>query len=177
MNKIVVAVGVIVILAGAAFSFWSYKNKSANDSLSESQNNQLESLPMENVQMPEESDEGSQPSSYLKIEAVAPMKIEVIQEGTGIEAKKGDLVSVHYRGRFENGTQFDSSLDRKEPFSFVLGEGRVIQGWEEGVPGMKVGEKRLLIIGPELAYGAKGIPGAIPPNAILIFEVELLKIN
>lgn len=100
--------------------------------------------------------------------------------GTGDEAVKGGTVEVHYTGwLYENekrGNKFDSSLDRKEPFSFPLGAGRVIKGWDEGVQGMKVGGKRELIIPPDLGYGARGAGGVIPPNATLNFEVELLKV-
>ncbi len=106
------------------------------------------------------------------------VKIEVIKEGEGEEVKNGDLVTVNYIGTLLDGTKFDSSIDRNEPFAFKLGEGRVIQGWEIGINGMKIGEKRRLTIPPVLAYGELGTPGGpIPPNATLIFEVELLKIN
>lgn len=106
------------------------------------------------------------------------MKIEIIKEGTGEAAKNGDMVTVHYIGTFENGEKFDSSIDRGIPFSFELGARRVIQGWDLGVLGMKIGEKRKLTIPSELGYGATGTPGGpIPPNATLLFEVELLKIN
>ena len=104
------------------------------------------------------------------------LKYEDLKEGTGAEAKKGDSVDVHYTGWLTDGKKFDSSKDRNMPFNFRLGAGDVIQGWDEGVAGMKVGGKRKLMIPPELGYGAKG-KGPIPPNAELIFEVELLKIK
>ena len=92
-------------------------------------------------------------------------------------AKTGDMVTVHYTGRLIDGTKFDSSIDHAKPFVFTLGQGQVIQGWELGIIGMKVDEKRLLTIAPELGYGLAGTPGGpIPPNATLIFEVELLQI-
>jgi FKBP-type peptidyl-prolyl cis-trans isomerase len=97
--------------------------------------------------------------------------------GTGATATPGSAVKVHYSGFLTNGQKFDSSRDRGEPFSFPLGEGQVIKGWDEGVAGMKVGGKRQLRIPPELGYGAAGAGGAIPPNATLIFDVELLDVN
>ena len=97
-----------------------------------------------------------------------------LKVGTGATAQAGQTVTVHYTGWLENGKKFDSSVDRGQPFSFPLGAGRVIKGWDEGVTGMKVGGKRKLIIPSNLGYGARGAGGAIPPNATLIFEVELL---
>ncbi len=113
-----------------------------------------------------------------KEEDLMELEIKVLKEGTGDqEAKSGDFVKVHYTGTLEDGTKFDSSLDRGEPFEFTLGVGQVIQGWDQGVSGMKIGEKRKLTIPPDLGYGSSGAGNAIPPNAVLIFEVELLDIS
>ncbi len=105
------------------------------------------------------------------------LKITDDKVGTGAAAKKGDTVEVHYTGKLKEGTKFDSSRDRKEPFEFKLGAGQVIKGWDEGVVGMKVGGIRKLVIPADMAYGAAGRPPVIPPNAELTFDIELLKIK
>lgn len=147
VGKVLVFFGVIMILMFIGFNFFSKQKKSENQPSNQN---------MANVQ-------GAQ--------------IDILKEGTGPAAKNGDTISVHYTGTLEDGTKFDSSLDRGQPFSFVLAGGQVIRGWDIGVLGMKVGEKRKLTIPGNLAYGSAGVPGVIPPNATLIFEVELLEIK
>ncbi|QQS16257.1 MAG: FKBP-type peptidyl-prolyl cis-trans isomerase [Candidatus Moraniibacteriota bacterium] len=106
------------------------------------------------------------------------LKIETTQEGTGDQVvKSGDTITVHYTGRLMDGTKFDSSVDRGTPFTFTIGAGQVIKGWDEGLLGMKVGEKRTLTIPADKGYGATGAGGVIPPNATLIFDTELISIK
>jgi FKBP-type peptidyl-prolyl cis-trans isomerase len=105
------------------------------------------------------------------------LAIEDLRPGTGAEARAGSRVTVHYVGTLTNGSKFDSSRDRGEGFTFKLGAGQVIKGWDQGVAGMKVGQLRKLTIPPELAYGARGFPPVIPPNSTLVFEVELLAVE
>lgn len=117
-------------------------------------------------------------SASKEITTPSGLKYQDIKVGEGKSPKTGDTVTVHYTGWLKSNDQkFDSSRDRDKPFSFVLGKGQVIPGWDEGVATMKVGGKRKLIIPSDLAYGAKGAPGVIPPNATLIFDVELLDIK
>jgi FKBP-type peptidyl-prolyl cis-trans isomerase FkpA len=120
------------------------------------------------------------PPQPLAAQPVPPdqqMGTVTLTPGTGPVAKPGDHVSVHYVGTLTDGKKFDSSRDRNQPFQFTLGQGQVIKGWDEGVAGMKVGEKRRLTIPPAMAYGPQGRPPVIPPNSTLIFEVELMGIN
>ena len=105
------------------------------------------------------------------------MKVEILKEGTGEGAKAGDNIVVNYTGTLPDGTKFDSSVDRNQPFPYTLGQNQVIKGWELGLLGMKVGETRKLTIPPELAYGAAGRPPVIPQNATLIFMIDMLSIN
>lgn len=155
-NYIIGGILVIIILSfGIYFQIQGNKEMDKN-------------LPMSNNQNAGENQTGEQQSE---------LKVEVLNEGTGEGAKNGDNVSVHYTGVLEDGTKFDSSIDRGAPFSFTLGAGNVIKGWDMGVLGMKVGEKRKLTIPSNLAYGPSGVPGSIPGGATLIFEVELFGIN
>jgi FKBP-type peptidyl-prolyl cis-trans isomerase len=109
--------------------------------------------------------------------AQAQLVIEDLKVGDGAEARAGQQVTVHYVGTLTDGKKFDSSRDRGKGFGFKLGAGQVIQGWDQGVAGMKVGGLRKLTIPPHLAYGERGFPGAIPPNSTLVFEVELLGVG
>jgi len=117
---------------------------------------------------------------YFTVFKESPPKSLVVKDlvvGTGDEAQAGDQVTVHYTGWLWHGAKFDSSIDRGEPFQFTLGAGGVIKGWDQGIVGMKVGGTRKLIIPPDLAYGEAGSPPKIPPNATLVFEVELLAVE
>ncbi|KAK3325353.1 peptidyl-prolyl cis-trans isomerase fkr-2 [Apodospora peruviana] len=106
------------------------------------------------------------------------LQIEVLGEGNGTrETKRGDSVDVHYKGTLTNGKKFDASYDRGDPLNFTAGQGQVIKGWDEGLLGMKIGEKRKLTIAPHLAYGNRAVGGVIPANSTLVFETELMKIN
>jgi FKBP-type peptidyl-prolyl cis-trans isomerase FkpA len=112
-----------------------------------------------------------------EVTTASGLKYTDVKVGTGAEAKSGQNVSVHYTGTLTDGKKFDSSKDRNQPFNFPLGAGRVIKGWDEGVAGMKVGGVRKLTIPANLGYGAQGAGGVIPPNATLLFEVELLDVK
>jgi FKBP-type peptidyl-prolyl cis-trans isomerase FkpA len=118
----------------------------------------------------------SQENCMTQTTTASGLVIDEIEIGSGETAVKGKMVSVHYTGWLTDGRKFDSSKDRNDPFNFPLGAGHVIRGWDEGVQGMQEGGKRKLTIPPELGYGARGAGGVIPPNATLVFEVELLKV-
>ncbi len=118
-----------------------------------------------------------EPPNFKEIKDTGSLQAIVLTEGTGATVVAGDTVAVHYTGWLTSGTKFDSSLDRGQPFSFQVGTGSVIAGWDQGVVGMKVGEKRRLVIPSELGYGAAGAGASIPPNSTLVFDVQLLGIQ
>lgn len=138
----------------------------------------------EKTEITSQSQEKPADTAAVKKEEMAPKEITtesglkyiVLKEGAGAVPKKGDMVKAHYTGWLVNGTKFDSSVDRGEPLQFQVGVGKVIKGWDEALLSMKVGEKRKLTIPGDLAYGKRGYPGVIPPDATLIFDVELLEI-
>lgn len=155
-----------ILIVGGVF-FFSNKSISKNQALENGDTSVSISTPTPEASSEENIMEGN----------VAQLGIEDLVVGAGMEAVSGKKVTVNYSGTLTNGTKFDSSYDRNEPFSFNLGAGEVIKGWDQGVVGMKVGGKRKLTIPSDLAYGDSGIPGAIPGGATLIFEVELLKVE
>jgi FKBP-type peptidyl-prolyl cis-trans isomerase len=149
---------VVIVLAVTGLAYWMLETMDGGKKGSEKANNSAKF------------------EDFQRSSAVGNLKKEDIVEGAGKTAKSGDTVVVHYTGKLANGTQFDSSVGR-EPFEFTIGQGKVIPGWELGIPGMKVGGKRKLIIPSELGYGTLGRGRDIPPNAELHFDVELLKIK
>ena len=168
---------IIITLLLALALFWagsglispSWARSSVED------NPRIEVQPQEATDLEEMEDEEMN-ASDLKTTA-SGLQYADLQVGEGASPEKGDMVVVQYTGRLEDGTVFDSSYQRSQPFSFTLGVGQVIQGWDEGVASMQVGGKRRLVIPPELAYGPRGAGGVIPPNATLEFDVELLDVR
>jgi len=156
MNKItilVITIVLIVIIGGVYFLL--QPNPSTNSGQATQQEQQVNSANYE----------------------IQGMKVEILKEGTGEGAKSGDNIVVNYVGTLTDGTKFDSSIDRNQPFPYTLGQNMVIKGWELGLLGMKVGEKRKLTIPPELAYGSQAVGKIIPANATLVFEIDMLGIN
>ena len=183
---VIIGIAVIVFTIGLVIFLSRKAGENAPDSGSGSQN-QIEgtsSPVLKSGNQGADLESGSQgadnkPESVKKAQIPEPLKlkVEILKEGAGEGAKIRERVRVNYVGTLENGTKFDSSYDRNAPFEFTLGAGEVIRGWDEGVLGMKIGEKRRIVVPSELGYGASGVPGAIPPGATLIFEIERLEIN
>ena len=159
MTKTIFAYVLIIIFVGLGVWLFAQKGNSISD----------------NPILPTTTPTPAPANTPIKMEN--GLQIQDLKVGTGAEVKLGQELTMHYSGTLEDGTKFDSSYDRGEPFQFVLGAGQVIKGWDLGVQGMKVGGKRKLIIPPELGYGTRGAGGVIPPNATLIFEVELLAVQ
>lgn len=161
LGIIVLGLGLILVLTEKTPS----KSSTNQNTQTNTKNQEVATEPVEEVETtPAETDE--------------KVTIETLKQGTGSAvSKEGDLLEVHYTGTLANGTKFDSSLDRNEPFSFTLGAQEVISGWDQGLVGMKIGEKRKLTIPPSLGYGDQAMGETIPANSVLIFEVELLSIT
>jgi len=162
---------VVIVLIGIAG--WFFMNKAKETS----NNADLGSLVAEEENAPAAGDEETADSEEKWVKLPNGLQILDVIIGPGREAKEGDIVSAHYTGTLENGTKFDSSYDRGQPFSFILGGGMVIKGWDIGLVGMKVGGKRKLIIPPDLGYGERGAGGLISPGATLLFDIELMAVE
>jgi FKBP-type peptidyl-prolyl cis-trans isomerase len=161
-----VIVGLVVVALVAVIAFTQCSTEAEEP---------VEEPTAESVEPPPAPEETS--TAPAQTEEVTALEIEDLVVGEGAEAVAGSAVVVHYTGWLTDGTKFDSSVDRGQPFQFTLAQGMVIPGWDQGVEGMKVGGKRKLTIPPELGYGSQGAGGVIPPNATLVFEVELLEVN
>lgn len=176
-SYVIIIVLLIFVIAGLLIYPKIQQNKTSN-SLNQSNMSEEQNL-NENGQ---NQNPQNNPADISDIQVVDGIGIKVLREGEGAEIKNGEVAVVHYEGIFTDGQAFDSSVVRGEPFQFVLGQGMVIQGWEKGILGMKIGEVRRLVIEGDLAYGPSGVTApdgtvVIPPNATLIFTVELLDIG
>jgi FKBP-type peptidyl-prolyl cis-trans isomerase len=173
MSKTSIIISVIVIiLIVVGIYFLIQPSKTA------SQNQNVNQQPQKVIEQNQDQQSVGADSTNFDIQG---MKVEILKQGTGDGAKVGDNIAVNYTGTLLDGTKFDSSVDPSfghvAPFPYTLGQNRVIKGWELGLLGMKVGEKRKLTIPPELAYGPQGANGVIPPNATLVFEIDMVSIN
>ncbi len=175
-----VSIAIVIICIGVIIGFW-VKKAPQQEVVVPVVEEQKTNVPAgtEEAQEPKPVDLPAQSGEkkIIRTKTVQGMKIETTKEGTGAPIANGQTAVVHYTGRLTDGTVFDSSVTRGTPFEFPLGAGMVIKGWDLGVLGMKVGEARVLTIPSDLGYGERGAGGAIPPNATLVFEVELLGIK
>lgn len=165
-----VSIAIVIIFIGVIVGFWIKKTPQAEVVVPQNTESQAVDTTTAEVKP-------ADTKKTNKITTIQGMKIETTKEGSGVEVKNGQTAVVHYTGKLTDGKVFDSSVTRGTPFEFPLGAGMVIKGWDLGVLGMKVGEKRILTIPAELGYGAQGAGGVIPPNATLVFEVELMGIK
>lgn len=173
MKGSLISVGVMLVCVLVLFfaQFSGQQNSAIADELTQA-------LPISATVTDDNNLIANKPMSETEAETTpSGLKYIELKEGTGATPKKGQTVVVHYTGTLSDGTKFDSSRDRNQPFKFKIGQGQVIKGWDEGLSTMKVGGRRQLIIPPDLGYGATGAGGVIPPNATLNFDVELLKIE
>lgn len=172
-KKVLILSIVLVLTAVVVFTQMFGKNTSTNTSAPTTATGSTTLTTSSPSPIPSDATPSADSTSSLQ----AGLKIEDIKVGTGKEVKSGDTIKINYLGTLENGQKFDSSYDRKEPFETQIGVGQVIKGWDLGVIGMKVGGKRKLTIPSELGYGSRGAGNVIPPNATLIFELELLDVK
>jgi peptidylprolyl isomerase len=177
MKEILISFGVIVFFGVLLVASSLFGNSSKQEAIASELNREQPAIATQDANLAKETIAMNLENAENAVTTPSGLKYIDIAEGEGATPTKGQTVSVHYTGTLENGSKFDSSRDRGRPFDFKIGVGQVIQGWDEGVGSMKVGGRRTLIIPSELGYGSRGAGGVIPPNATLIFDVELLAIR
>jgi peptidylprolyl isomerase len=176
LRNIFISVGIVLVCS--VVLFLAQLTQSAPEASAEAIQTSPAQTTVADLPVPQESSPDMNPNPDAEyITTDSGLKYRDLQVGSGEEPLVGQMVVVHYTGTLTDGSKFDSSRDRNQPFSFPIGKGRVIKGWDEGVGSMKVGGRRELVIPPDLGYGSRGAGGVIPPNATLIFDVELLRIQ